>query len=241
MLTILCLGIVALSIGILVYSLIIMFHRKEKYKDNWKEHEKDNDYLTLCDKNLAYHHPKILKKFISPEICDQLIALAKKKGFVKSMVANNSNDVRSRKSHQSWLPKDDNLVHPIYKRVEKMTRVPIKNYEDMQIVEYTSTDYFKEHYDQCFLRDDYCKGELERFSHPRFITVLIYLNDKHEYEGGETLFPTLNLRFKENKGDAILFYNLDASKRYVHPKAYHSGTEIKNGLKYIGNIWVRDS
>ncbi|MEI9890695.1 MAG: hypothetical protein WDN45_08980 [Caulobacteraceae bacterium] len=46
----------------------------------------------------------------------------------------------------------------------------------------------------------------------RVATALVYLNDE-ALEGGETDFPQLNLRHRGRKGDALVFFNVDASGR----------------------------
>jgi len=199
------------------------------------------DYLTLCDNNQPYIYPKILYNFLTANECNQLLSVAIKKGLIDSMVSGFINDVKERKSKQCWLSyQNDEIVKIIFDKVESLIKIPKHQYEEMQVVKYGKNDFFNEHYDQCFLMEDYCKQELKRFSKPRYLTLLIYLNDKNNYEGGETYFKNIEFKFKGNKGDAILFHNLDQSRNYIHPFALHKGMHIHNGEKYIANVWIRD-
>lgn len=203
---------------------------------------KKDDYLSLCNKNFPYIHPLIYKRFLSNDECDEILRNVNMKKYNDSTVEDSKNKNNVRKSKTVWLYIDqDPIVNEIYKKLENIIKIPVKNYEHLQVVKYDKYDFFKVHYDQCLLKYDYCKKELERFNNkPRLLTLLIYLNDGYEYVGGETNFPNINFKFKGNKGDAILFHNLDESKRYIHPYSLHEGKPIIKGVKWICNIWIRN-
>lgn len=230
--------IILMVFFIVIFS--IFFLKKEKYK-LMKMEQRQSDYLTLCDHNVPYIYPQILYNFLTKNECDQLLSVANKKGLIDSMVSGFINDNKERKSKQCWLSYENHeIVKDIFHKIEFVTKIPKSHYEEMQVVKYSKDDFFNEHYDQCFLIEDYCKQELRRFSKPRYMTLLIYLNDKNNYDGGETYFKNIDFKFKGNKGDALLFHNLDTSRHYIHPFSLHKGMYIHNGEKYIANVWIRD-
>jgi prolyl 4-hydroxylase len=160
--------------------------------------------------------------------------MAKKKGMKESVVNNLKSD-QKRKSFTCWLP-----PQKWYKKISEWVGVPMEQFEHVQVVYYKESNYFHLHYDQCFFTDLFCRQDFEKHGGARMYTILIYLNDPEEYEGGETIFPNLDVKIKGNKGDAIWFHNLDKSKNYVHPKSLHAGATIQKGEKWIANVWIRD-
>jgi hypothetical protein len=67
-------------------------------------------------------------------------------------------------------------------------------------------------------------------------TFLIYLND--EYEGGETVFPNVGLRHRGMRGDALLFFNVDAAGRPDY-NSVHAGQPTVRGEKWVFSQWIR--
>jgi hypothetical protein len=68
-------------------------------------------------------------------------------------------------------------------------------------------------------------------------TLLIYLNDG--FEGGETDFPLLDLRFKGAKGEALMFTNVLADGS-PDRRMRHAGLPPTAGEKWLFSQWVRD-
>jgi hypothetical protein len=66
-------------------------------------------------------------------------------------------------------------------------------------------------------------------------TLLVYLND--DFEGGETLFPDLDLRIRPRRGTALLFANLDTAGAPI-AWSRHGGEPPRGGRKYACNIWA---
>jgi prolyl 4-hydroxylase len=201
---------------------------------------KNPDYLSLCDITLPYTEPLIFENILSKEECKLVKKLALDKGLESSKVKNDQ-VTNERKSKTCWLsPNDHPFIYELYDRVEKITQQPKSKFEELQVVQYHPNEFFNYHYDQCFMKDDYCKIELERYhDRPRDRTMIIYLNEPTEYSGGETVFEKLDKEFKEPAGTGVLFENLDQSKTFVHPKAKHAGTTVMSGEKWICNLWIR--
>ena len=71
----------------------------------------------------------------------------------------------------------------------------------------------------------------------RVATCLVYLND--DYQGGETEFPKLGLRFKGQKGDALIFFSTDSSGR-PDLRTVHAGRTPASGEKWLLSQFFRD-
>lgn len=71
----------------------------------------------------------------------------------------------------------------------------------------------------------------------RIVTFLVYLNDG--YEGGETDFPKIGVRYKGRKGDALMFVNVAASGS-PDLQTFHAGLPPTRGEKWLLSQWIRD-
>ena len=215
----------------LLLLLTIVFLKNKKLKEPYDDH-------TINDPN-EYVEPIVFKNFITPDICNQIILKAKNNLFRSKTVSNDkkTHDYDDgRISYQAWLSKDDETVNYIMKRVEYIVDVPIENFESLQVVKYYPGGFYDYHQDACCSNSVGCSN-INKLGGHRIYTFIIYLND--DYTGGETSFKNLNLDFKLNKGDAILFHTLDKNKITCHKNGLHSGKPVKKGIKWICNIWVR--
>jgi prolyl 4-hydroxylase len=227
---------------LVVFVLIGVYSKKKKKIPTLTTSDTSTkaDYLTLCDSSLPYvkpiHYPDILTK----EECKLLKKLSTEKGFEESKVKNNEKD-STRTSETCWLSDSDHpFLYELNERFEKLIGIGKYAFEALQVVRYYNNNSFQSHFDQCFKNEEYCQEELQRFNgRPRDRTLIIYLNEPSEYEGGETVFDNLGVKYKEPVGTGILFENLDESKTYVHPKAKHTGSTVISGEKWICNLWIR--
>jgi prolyl 4-hydroxylase len=141
-------------------------------------------------------------------------------------------DFNIRTSYVAWLPKYDKVVKKIVLKVCKLTKMNFKNVENLQVVKYEKGGFYKTHYDDVITK----KNENRTY---RVFTFLIYLND--DYTGGQTKFPKINFTVQPRKNSAVFFHNLDDSKRYFNKYSLHGGLPVKDGTKYVANIWIHDS
>ena len=72
-------------------------------------------------------------------------------------------------------------------------------------------------------------------TNPRLYTFILALNDG--YDGGETEFQNLDKSFRLKAGDMLFFETLD-NYELMTSKALHGGKPVKNGEKWICNLWV---
>ena len=119
-----------------------------------------------------------------------------------------------------------------------LTRVPLANFEVAQLVQYRPGQYYKMH-------TDYIKEQQHSAAGPRVYTLLIYLNDLEQGQGGETVFKYAGadgkmLFVQPRKGRAVLWPNtLDVQPLEREMQAFHAGAPLRSGVKYAVNQWIR--
>jgi hypothetical protein len=69
-------------------------------------------------------------------------------------------------------------------------------------------------------------------------TIIISLNTE-EYDGGETVFPKLNLKLKPTNGSAIVMYNFGPGwgGRKCNPNTQHRSDTVVRGRKLVLQRW----
>jgi len=193
--------------------------------------------LLLLNRSSYYsERPQVIENFLS---LDEIEHIKKScNNFEKSGTVGNREGYRN--SQTCWLYKGtDPIIDNIIKRGAIKVQLPFENCENLQVVKYNTGGFFKEHNDSCFQDNDDCKEFRNRGGH-RVATILISLSDKSDYEGGETRFSILDTQYKLDKGNAVLFYNLDEQGKELK-NSTHGGLEINSGEKWIANIWVREN
>jgi len=194
------------------------------------QHTKDN-YIILE-----------IPALLTPKECDEIVETAKAVGMEDSEVTSYDNDFSTkldenqRKSKQVFL---QDSTGPLFEKIanitQKITKLPIKNQEMLQIVSYEEGGRFDEHFDGCIYDDiTYC-NKINRNAGERKATLLMYLNDN--FEGGETEFVYLDIKIKPKKGKAILFINTTDDQKIIG-ESLHCGHPVYKGQKWICTKWI---
>jgi prolyl 4-hydroxylase len=126
-----------------------------------------------------------------------------------------------------WLHEDP-VIHALNRRLAAASGTEADQGEALQILRYQPGQQYRPHLD--FLR----VGEENK----RVLTALVYLNA--DYKGGETCFVKTGLNVKGDKGDAIVFRNLDP-KRRPDPMSEHAGLPVTIGTKFLASRWIREA
>lgn len=134
-----------------------------------------------------------------------------------------------RTSHgMSFGPADEDLViNNINRRLAVLTKTEATSGEPLHILRYEPGQEYKPHVDH-----------LPAVANQRLWTVLVYLND--EYEGGETEFPQVNVRYRGRRGDALVFRNVSPDGM-PDPRTQHAGLPVTSGIKWLATRWIRMS
>ena len=178
-----------------------------------------------------YRTPQVIRGVLTDDDIEYIQTLSRDKMFESKIVGSDAPDTSIRKSKQCWLPKEsDERIRGMFEKVGRLVNKNPKNSEDLQVVKYDATDFYKPHHDTC------CFGRCDKDPtvNNRIKTVIVYMTD--DFEGGETHFPNLNLKLKPRKGDAVAFdtYNLFGQ---CDNRALHEGLPIQNGVKNICTFW----
>lgn len=121
-------------------------------------------------------------------------------------------------------------------RISAATKLPVPLFEPAQVLHYAVGQRFKPHHDYLDPANPAYRESLDQFGQ-RIATFLIYLNDG--YEGGETSFPSISLKYKAREGDALFFANVTQDGA-PDPKTLHAGLPPTSGEKWVFSQWIRD-
>ena len=132
---------------------------------------------------------------------------------------------------------DTNLLNLLVQaRMAAAVGAPMTMLEPFAVLNYAPGEEYGAHV-------DYLDPELPAYAAElaqrgqRVATCLIYLND--DYDGGETAFPQLGLSFKGRTGDALVFFNADASGR-PDTRTVHEGRTPTSGEKWLLSQFFRN-
>jgi prolyl 4-hydroxylase len=203
---------------------------KSRYpRKNYKE-----KFTNLLTTNKPIH---LLDNFISSSICDELVELAKPRFKTSTVYSTNqgSVDMSARSSSCSYFKRGENdLIKSIESQVASLLSIDLKQIEPLQIVRYEKGQQYKYHY-------DYFGKETDQKKNQRLHSILVYLNDLDEVDGGSTHFPLLKIRTYPYKGRAVLWNNLSADGT-ENNLTLHAGEPVLNDkIKYVLTIWTRVS
>lgn len=190
-------------------------------------------------KNMS--QPRIVHygKVLSQAECEAMIALARPKlkpsetrdrATAKLVVR----DFRS--SEGVFLKRGETpLVSALEQRLATLAQCPLENGEGLQVLNYRNGAEYRPHFD--FFPPEHstsqfslCKGG------QRVATLIVYLNTVED--GGETVFPKLNLKFKPVRGDALYFAYTNTNNE-LDRMTLHGGAPVHQGDKWIMTKWMR--
>ena len=113
---------------------------------------------------------------------------------------------------------------------------PTANFEVMNILSYQPGEEYRPHHDYM---DPAAKGFQQELAErgQRVATFLVYLND--DFEGGETSFPDVDVKFRGKTGDALFFISA-APDGTIDTRTRHAGLPPTSGTKWLLSQWVRN-
>ena len=216
---------------ITIISLFVIYYY---YDYDYEFKSKLNDELIIKKHGNNKYYLYEIDNILSNKECDRLIKYAKYKTLSDSTIFNNHHNTYDKKrvSKTTWFHIDENeIVSKCSKIAKKITNKNDKNLEQLQLVYYSVGGYFQPHHDATK------NTNIQTTVTSREYTLLIYLNDVEE--GGETVFPYLNLEIKPKKGKGILFRTLDKNDQII-PESLHGGKPVIKGEKWICNNWIHN-
>lgn len=176
-----------------------------------------------------YEEPLVvlLGNVLSDEECDELIELSKER-LKQSRIGEDRafNEIRT---SSGVFCEENETVTRIEKRISQIMNISIEHGDGLQVLQYTPGQEYKSHYD--FF------AETSRASaNNRISTLVMYLNNVEE--GGETVFPKLNLSVIPNKGMAV-YFEYFYSNHELNELTLHAGSPVIKGEKWVATMWMR--
>ncbi len=111
------------------------------------------------------------------------------------------------------------------KALSKLIDIKKCFFEHSIIINYKDGQQYKPHFDQT-----------PALEYKRLATAICYLNDVEE--GGETVFPRLNITVKPEKGD-LLYFKYNYPDNNVNRLTLHAGRPVlPNQEKWIHTTWI---
>lgn len=192
--------------------------------------------IDLCSK--MYDREKIYEfdNLLTRDECNQIIEMAKP-NLAKSTVMSKEVIHPGRTSSHVFLSTTNDLLRKIDNIVYSYLKIPIENYETLQVVNYKPTQKYDAHYDTCDPNDKICIDDTKRMGSLRYATFIIYLNDN--FTGGETEFPKKNIKTIPKIGRGVLFFNLNDNNTNRRLNSFHAGLPPTTGEKWMSNKWIR--
>jgi hypothetical protein len=177
----------------------------------------------------------------SVAVCDWIIARARER-LAPARVYDRSGGeavgaARSNSAFEFGLADLDIVILALRERLAAAARRPVMNLNAPQVLHYAVGESFAPHFD---FFDPTIPAQAASIAGlgQRAATALVYLNDEG-LEGGETDFPLLSLRHRGRRGDALVFFNLDAAGQ-PDRRTLHAGLPPTRGEKWLLSQWIRD-
>ena len=184
---------------------------------------------------------RVIRKFASEPECRWIIATARPRLAPAKVFDNETGEqihhrTRDNSALVLRLGEMNVLTEVIRNRISAATNLPVPLFEPAQVLHYAVGQRFKTHHDFLDPANLAYRASIETFGQ-RIATFLIYLNGG--YEGGETSFPNIGLKFHADLGDALLFANVHRDGT-PDVNTLHAGEPPTVGEKWVFSQWIRD-
>jgi prolyl 4-hydroxylase len=202
-----------------------------------KTHDREINVL------LTVEQPRIIlfSNVLSQEECEQMIALSKPKMNQSTTVDDLSGKAELHKNRTSYGTyfkiNETSFIKRIDRRISELMQMPVINGEGFQILNYQKGGEYKPHFDYFPIELTGSKVHVSRGGQ-RVATLILYLNNVEQ--GGETIFPKINLKITPKQGNAVYFAYTN-SKNQVDPLTLHGGCPVSKGEKWIATKWMRQN
>ncbi len=184
------------------------------------------------------HDIRTVSNVLTPQQCDYLIALSAPLMQPSKVVA------ESGSFHAGFRTSDGAVILPavmdmpllqILFSLSAAAGVAPHQGEFLSLLRYYPGQEYRPHHDY-LSKDEADYSQVDRTGQ-RSLTMLTYLNE--DFSGGATDFPDLEIRFKGNRGDSIVFANTDVEGTPL-PSSRHAGLSVETGEKWLATLWLRE-
>lgn len=197
----------------------------------------------------------VIDDFLSLQACGEVIAYVEGSSlFGRSLVLGgqqgNEEVSTERTSSSAFIPYDAlPRLSEIRQRATELCGFPETHFENLQVVRYSAGQEYQPHVD--FFVPTRSSDRLylaKERGGQRCVTLLAYLNDINEADGGATVFSELGnkqiLGVQPQAGRALFWYNVLHGSRFDAEdwRTWHAGSPVRREgcVKYAINIWIRN-
>jgi prolyl 4-hydroxylase len=191
-------------------------------------------FYSLQDRTVAAavlnEEPLIMRMegVLTDEECRQLIESAAPRLKESRLVNRVVSEIRT--SRGMFFEEEENpFIRRIERRIAELMNVPVEHAEGLQVLHYGQGQEYRAHHD--FFAPHTAAARNNRIS-----TLVIYLNDVEE--GGETVFPLLNLAVKPKRGSAVYFEYFYRNQS-LNERTLHASAPVVRGEKWVATQWMR--
>ena len=177
---------------------------------------------------------------LPPALCSHLIERARPR-LVQAKVFDVQRGVlkvdpmRTNKTAVFSVIETDFVTQLVRARIACAARVQPETLEPAEMLHYEVGECYRPHVD--FFHPQLPNfTEQMRVKGQRIRTCLVYLND--DFEGGETDFPKLKIKYRGRAGDALIFDNVKPNGT-GDMQTLHTGTPPTRGEKWLFSQWIR--
>ena len=184
----------------------------------------------VVEATVLHQEPLIVRfeRLLSDDECRQLIEAAAPRLEESRLVNKIVSEIRTSRG-MFFEEEESPLIRRIEYRVSQLMNVPVEHAEGLQVLHYGPGQEYREHYD--FFGRNSPAARNNRIS-----TLIIYLNDVEE--GGETVFPLLQLAVKPKRGSALYFEYFYRNQE-LNDLTLHSSAPVVRGEKWVATQWMR--
>jgi prolyl 4-hydroxylase len=184
---------------------------------------------------------RVFPEFVTDPICAWLIERAQPK-LQRALIYNPlsgkdiADHMRTNSAAGFDLMQADVVQVAVQSRISVATGIPLHHMEGATVLHYSPGEEITNHYDFVNPRIPHYEQELQERGQ-RIATFLVYLND--DYEGGETDFPQLGLRYHGGKRAGLVFSNALPDGQ-PDMRMVHAGLPPKNNEKWLMTQFIRN-
>lgn len=182
----------------------------------------------------------VLDDVVTPAEAEHLRSVAEPQ-MAPSRVSGAAEGVASagRTNSVCWVRHDhDDVTLALAERLADLVGLPLVNAESFQVIRYDVGQEYRPHFDAYDLTTETGQRCCERGGQ-RMVTLLGYLSEVAE--GGETVFPRLDISVAARPGRVLIFHNCTPGTTVRHRDTLHGGAPVLAGRKWAFNLWFRES
>lgn len=184
---------------------------------------------------------RVHQNFVTDAVCEWLIERARpnlKRALIYDPAGGKdvADHMRTNSAAGFDLVQADVVQVAVQYRMSAAVGIAVHQMEGPTVLHYAVGEQITNHYDFVNPRIPNYEAEIARRGE-RIITFLVYLND--DYEGGETDFPELGLRYHGAKRDGLFFTNALPNGQ-PDLRMVHAGLPPKNNEKWLMSQFIRN-